>query len=152
MKKIISDDFKLEDIIIYDYIINNKKFILKYRPKSIIIGNISFINFNNKFEPEIFLDYFDKNIMKTQFNNFKKFINDIKNYLNLKGDNVENIINNNSNISLGKAYFIKNSFSKTINNIDIYIKILWNIFYNYKYINHDINKNLKVNKNLKFVI
>ena len=140
-QKIISDDFNVKDIMIYDYIINNKKLILKYRQKNIIIGNISFINFNNKLEPEIFLDYLDENIMNTQFNHFKTFINDLKNYLKLKGDNVENIINNNSNTSLGKAYFIKNSFSKPINNnVDIYIKILWNIFYNYEYINHNINK------------
>ena len=83
--------------------------------------------------------------MKDHFNILKTFTNDIKTLLHLKGDKVETIKEINSNNTLGKAYFLKQTKPEKINNKnenDNYIKILFNIYMNYKYIDDKINKKL----------
>ena len=80
--------------------------------------------------------------MNEQFNLFKNFTNNIKGLLHLKGKNGENLINKYS--PLGKAYYPKNSNLEKINKEkDNYIKILFNIYMNYKYIDYKISKKLQ---------
>ena len=141
--KIISPEFNKNEISICDYYIDNKKVIIKYNKKNIIIGEINFINNSNLFFPEIILDYKSELKMNGHFTLLKTYTNDIKCLLNLKGINGEIIKEINSNNILGKAYFLKNTNLEKINREnDNYIKILFNLYMNYKYIDYKISKKL----------
>ena len=141
--KIISPEFKKNEISICEYYINNKKIIIKYYKKNIIIGEIKFINNSNLFFPEIILDYKSELKMNEHFSILKLYTKDIKSTLNLKGEKMEIIKEINSNNILGKAYFLKNTNLEKINREnDNYIKILFNLYMDYKSIDYKISKKL----------
>ena len=143
LENIISEDLNINEISISEYYINNKKLIIKYKENHIIIGEIAWVNNSNLLIPEIVLEYNNNHHLLQQFQKFKSFINDIKQELNLKGNEVEYIKVIGSKEILGKAYFIKKVEQKNNNNNDNYTKILLNIYLNYEYINYKKSKKFK---------
>ena len=153
LEKIISPEINKNEIIDCDYYINNnKKFIIKCKRKYILVGEINVINYSNSFIPEIILDYNSEIKINDHFALLKEAPNDIKTLLNLKGKKIETLQEINSQVILGKAYFLENSNIKNNNNnhannndTNNYIKILFNLYMNYEYINYKIS-NKKLDK------
>jgi hypothetical protein len=147
LNKIVSNDFNINVNSICDYLINNKKLIIKYKGNCIIIGEIEWDRKSNLFNPELILEYYSESKMKEQFGIFRIFSNDIKKDLNLKGDENENIKEKRTDKTLGNAYFIHQS---SLNNNQNYINVLLNIYLNYEYINLKINKKFENGQEFEF--
>ena len=145
LEKIISPNFNKNEIFINECYINNKKFILKCNKKTIIIGEINWNNFSNIFLLEMILEYNNGSFIDEQFLQFKNaYINDIKAFLNLKGEIMNSLRKIGTNDILGRAYFINSKKSNNIN--DDYIKILLYIYLNNEYIKYNTSKNIKNNQ------
>ena len=120
---------------IIEYYFDDNKILIKYANiNNDEIYMIGYIQDNNTFISEYYIESIDNLVLKYHLSKNK--------ISTLLQGNDNNIKQDNSNKTIGKLFPIKKPQLNNINNnIDDYIKILVGIYNNYEYINNKANKN-----------